>query len=228
MRQYPQFVFWFFAIGLAFIGVIAALAVRAARKRTGELAAVAQQIGFSFVGNSWNGPVLSPLVKTSLLQRTRGKFCNAMTGSAGGLQTSLFDYNYGQGKSNVTLTLACFSQNVELPPFELRPEGVLDRISDVIVHSDIDFDSHPEFSRRYLLRSPDEAGTRKLFAPGLLTYMEQIPSDKKWHIEANGMNLIVYRGGFPVKPQEIPAFLSETSAIARTIFASAGVRVAGM
>jgi len=38
----------------------------------------------------------------------------------------------------------------------LCPENSFDRIGDAIVHRDIDSDSNPEFSRRYLLNSPHE------------------------------------------------------------------------
>src|SRR5258708_8300663 len=145
-----------------------------------------------------------------------------MTGSTSGLQVSLFDYRYTVGKSTVVQTVAVFTQDLQLPPFELRPEGFLDRIGDAVMHKDIDFDSYPEFSRRYLLRSPDEVSTRKFFAPSLLAYLEQTPSEQKWHIESTGTSLIFYRG-FPLKPSDIPAFLDQTSSIATSIFSSAGL-----
>lgn len=208
----------FFAL-MAFIIVAS---VRAAKKRTRELSDAAQQIGFRFVGKPWSGLSLSSQHKMSLLQRTRGTCTNAMTGTSGPLQVSLFDYTYAMGKSSVTQTVAAFSQDLPLPPFALRPENVLDRIGDAIVHNDIDFDSHPDFSRRYLLRSPDEANTRKLFTPGLLTYLEQLQAT--WYIEGTGPTFIVYRGGSPVNPSDVPAFLEETCRIARTFFASEGLR----
>lgn len=207
---------------LALMAVIVTASILYAKKRTRELNAVAQQIGFRFLANHWSGPSLSPQHKTSLLQRTRGKFSNVMTGESGGLQISLFDYTYPMGKSSVTQTLATFSQNLQLPPFALRPENVLDRIGDAVFHNDIDFDSNPEFSKRYLLRSPDEANTRRLFTPSLLTYLEQFQT--KWYIEGTGSTLIVFRGGRPVSPFDMPAFLEETSRIARTFFASDGLR----
>ena len=148
-----------------------------------------------------------------------------MTGTSGALQVSLFDYTYHVGKCTATQTLATFSQNIELPPFALRPENFLDRIGDAILHNDLDFDSHPEFSRRYLLRSPDEANTRRLFTPGVLTSLEQIQSS--WNIEGTGPTLILYRGGSPVSPSDLPAFLDEASRIARTFFASEGLRKLG-
>jgi hypothetical protein len=150
-----------------------------------------------------------------------------MIGQMGGFQVSVFDYTYGNGKNSVTQTMTCFSQSAELPPFELRPENIFDKIGDVITHNDIDFDSNPEFSRRYHLRGPDETRMRMLFNPVLLGYLEQIPPDKNWHVEASGPSLIIYRHRWPAKAAEIPALLNETSAMARTILDSAGIKVAG-
>ncbi|HTW57123.1 MAG TPA: hypothetical protein VMD99_03220 [Terriglobales bacterium] len=226
MHQNSPFLYWFVGFGVTSAAVIAALAVRQARQRTRDLAAVAQQMGFTFLGKNWRGPVLSPQFKTSLLQRASGGvFSNVMTGSTGGLQVSIFDYTYGTGKNSVTLTLACFSQEEDLPPFELRPENIFDKIGDAVVHSDIDFDSNPEFSRRYHLRGPDETRIRMLFSPSLLAYLEQIPPVQNWHVEASGTSLIIYRQRWPAKATEVPALLNEASAIARTILASAGVKV---
>ena len=109
-----------------------------------------------------------------------------------------------------------------MPPFALRPENFFDRIGDAIVHNDIDFDSNPEFSRRYLLKSPDEAGARRLFTPSLLTYLEQFQTI--WCIEGTGSTLVVFHGGRSVSPSDLPAFLEETSRMARTFFASDGLR----
>jgi hypothetical protein len=214
--------YFFFSGTLALMAVIITVSILYAKKRTRELTAVAQQIGFRFVGKNWSGLSLSSEPKVSLLQRTRGRFSNVMSGSSGGLQISLFDYTYPMGKSSVTQTLAAFSQDQQLPPFALRPENVFDRIGDAVFHNDINFDSNPEFSKRYLLRSPDEANTLRLFTPSLLTYLEQFQT--KWYIEGAGPTLIVYRGGRPVSPFDMPAFLEETSRIARTFFASDGLR----
>jgi hypothetical protein len=222
MSSHDTFPFIFFGGFLALMAVIVTASVHYARKRTRELAEVAQRIGFRFIGKSGSGPSVPSQPRVSLLQRTRGRFSNVMTGSSGGLQISVFDYTYPMGKSSVTQTVASFSQEQPLPPFALRPENFFDRIGDAIVHNDIDFDSNPEFSKRYLLKSPDEAGTRRLFTPSLLTYIEQFQTN--WCIEGTGPILIVYHGGRPVSPSDLPAFLEETSRIARTFFDSESLR----
>lgn len=214
---------WILAPIALFIVVIIWMILNA-RKRSQDLAAAARQIGFTFMGDTWRGPVLNPQHKTCLLQRTRGSFKNAMVGSAGSLQAIIFDYTYRMGRSTVTQTLACFSDKAQFPPFALKPEGIFDRLSDAIVHTDINFDSHPGFSRRYALKSPDEAGTRRLFTPSLLSFMEQIPSERNWNVETSGPNLFIYRAGRTVSPADLSTFFHETSSIAATVFNSDGLK----
>jgi hypothetical protein len=216
----PWTLFFFIALGLA----IVVWAILSARKRTQELTQLAPQLGFTFMGKAWHGPALDPLHKTSILQRTRGGFSNVMAGSAGNLQTIVFDYTYRSGKSSVTQTLACFTHDKPLPPFVLKPEGLFDRLGDAFLHNDIDFASNPVFSERYTLKSPDEQATRSLFTPSLLTSLEQLPSAIGWIIEANAANLFVYHHGRIVSATDLPTFLQETSTIARTIFSSDGLK----
>lgn len=227
MQQNTPYAFWFVGFAISLTAAIVALAIRQARQRTRDLAALAQNMGFTFLGDGWQGPKLSSMHKTCLLQRTRGNFSNAMTGRMGEFSLGVFDYCYGQGKSSVTLTLFSFSQEAELPPFELRPENIFDKIGDAIVHSDIDFDSNPEFSRRYRLSTPNEARIRTIFNPRLMNYFEQIPPDKKWHVEASGASLILYHGRVPTSVAEIPMLLNQASDIARTVLMATGVKLGG-
>jgi len=213
-----------FGVFLALFVVLIIWSILYARKRSQDLAAAAQQLGFTFMGDTWHGPTLNPQFKTCLLQRTRGRPNNVMVGMSGNLQAILFDYKYQAGKSTITQTIACFSHNVQLPPFSLKPEGVFDRIGDAIVHNDIDFDSHPEFSRRYALKSPDEANTRRFFTPAVLSYMEQIFAEMKWNIETSGINLFVYRPGRTVSPSDLSTFLYQTSSVATALFNSEGLK----
>jgi len=213
--------FLVFLIPLA-IGIPVVLwSLRYAKKRTEDLGQIAQQMGFRFLGRMWRGPVLSPAHKICLIQRTRGRFNNALTGAVGGLDVTVSDYTYPMGKSTVTLTLAALVHDRQLPPFELRSENIFDRIGEAFVHNDIDFDSNPEFSKRYFLRSPDEEGARRLFTPGLQAYFQQIPPDRQWHVETSANTLVLYRFPQLVTPAEIPHFLDETSAIARAILDAA-------
>jgi hypothetical protein len=74
------------------------------------------------------------------------------------------------------------------------------------------------------LKSPDDAGTRRLFTPSLLTYMEQIPSEGNWNIETSGTNLFIYRERRTVSASDLSTFFQETSSIATTVFNSDGLK----
>ena len=64
---------WMFGFFLTLFVVILVGTILYAKKRSQDLAAAAQQIGFTFMGDAWHGPVLNPQFKTCLLQRTRGR-----------------------------------------------------------------------------------------------------------------------------------------------------------
>jgi len=221
-----DFVPWLFG-GVAVAGVgLWIVASRQAKKRTEALEVVAAEIGFRFDGNDQSRTIQ---VRTALFNRGSGrKFRNIMNGVFGGFQTSLFDYSYtissGKSSSTYTQTVAAFVQDVSLPLFEMRPEGLMDRVGEMFVHKDINFDSHPTFSRRYALRGKEEERIRELFTPALLSFLEAVPSEKRWHIEGTDLTLLLYTQGKAVKPEEVRPFLDETFSLAQTFFASCGLR----
>lgn len=199
------------------------------KKRTAALTALSLTIGFQFEGDSFLDPSRAPSLQTALFNRgTRRKFRNVMTGTYSSMVTSIFDYWYtiSGGKSSQTWiqTVVAFTLNASLPLFELRPEGFFDRVGDVFTHKDIDFPSHPNFSHRYLLRGPQEQQIRELFTPSLLSFLEGLPPEKKWHVEADAHQLLFYRAGHTVPPDQLAALLEETLSIAKTFLNCAGLQ----
>jgi len=79
---------------------------------------------------------------------------------------------------------------VDLPVFTLDKEGVFEKITDLAVKADIDFDEFPVFSDRFVLKGPNEKDIREFFHTGLIRKIEQYPH---FHIESNGNAIIVYR-----------------------------------
>ena len=55
------------------------------------------------------------------------------------------------------------SPGLNLPRFVLRPAALFHRMGDVVGLHDIDFDAHPQFSKKYLLRGTDDEKVRDLF-----------------------------------------------------------------
>jgi len=211
------------AIGLI-IALLLLAASRKGKQRAADLRAVADALGFNYAGNDSS---LTFQANTALFRRgSRRRFRNVMNGTYGSYPASVFDYSYtvsgGESSSTFTQTVVAFRQDHQLPWFELRPEGFLDRIADAFVHRDIDFETHPEFSKRYALRGDDGTAIRVVFTPALLSFFEMLPPERKWHIEGSGFTLLAYRANLTVAPQEIRTFVEETCSIANSFFAASG------
>lgn len=210
----------FMALGIGF----SVMASAQAKKRAQALQNFAQENGLEFSAGGFTPPINA---QTALFDRGgSGKFLNIMSGKWGGLKITAFDYKYtvnsGKNSSTFVQTVAAFTAQAPLPCFELRPEGFLDRVGEVFVHRDINFDSNPQFSRRYILRGKDQDAVRTLFAPALLSYLETRSAGDQLHIEGEGTTLLLYRANVKVAVEKLRSFLDETSEIAGTFFSSCG------
>jgi hypothetical protein len=106
----------------------------------------------------------------------------------------------------------------------LRTENIADRIGEAFLHDDIKFDSHPAFSHRYIVKSEDKDKVRELFSPALLTFLEGLGPDQKWHIEGGGNALVFYRFNKIAASEGIPPLLEETSTLARNFLGRCGLK----
>lgn len=218
------------AVGMAAAGTVATILSLRAKRRTQGMIAAAQTLGFTYLNSNW--PDLSRAPRPEMPLMTRGhrpRFNHIMIGSYGEIDTSIFDYSYTTGGKNNhrrTQTVFAFSQDLSLPLFQLRPENVLDEIGDLFLHRDIDFPSNPAFSRRYLLRGPDQDKIREMFSLALLNHFEGLPADRNWHVEGYEGTLIIYRAGKTVRPEDLPDHLNETSTLARMFFGLCGLNKA--
>ena len=84
-----------------------------------------------------------------------------LVGDVNGVRFTLADYNFHRGttksKTKETTLLTIQSNFLRLPPFTLMPSGwLIDSLSSTVGYRDINFDSHPQFSKQYLLRAFDE------------------------------------------------------------------------
>jgi hypothetical protein len=223
--QNTNAVVWVFFAGVVIFGALVFIFTRKqTRKRALEMQAAAQQIGLTFFGDDQTHAIS---IRTALFGRGGARrFRNIMNGSYAGFEASLFDYSYtistGKSSSTVTQTVVAFIQKLPVPVFDLHHEGFFDRVGDVFLRNDIDFESNPEFSRRYHLSGDEKDRIRELFASGLLTYLEALPAESKWHIEGCGFTLLLYRSGSKVDAEQIRPFLDETSSIMRSFVASCG------
>jgi len=200
------------AIGaVAFIALIAVLSLYYEKRRRDGLRAVANSMGFSFSEKD-PGDVKRQLDRFHLFSQGRSrKIENVMRGSANETEVTIMDYCYttGSGKSSQlhNQTVMCFrSDLMDLPDFALRPENIFHKIGGVFGLRDIDFDTHPGFSKHYLLRGSDEEAIRALFGDRLLTVCEE---RRGLAAEGAGDRLIFYRPSKRVSPGDVRSFMAD-------------------
>lgn len=209
----PTAVILFIVLGIVLVSGIILIAVKMDKKRTNELEETAAELGLKFVKYA-DQVTNEARMRFELFSKGRGrKSWNAIYGETGGTGVWIFDYQYttGGGKNSTThyQTVICFaSTNLNLPRFNLYPEGMMSRIgSSVFGMQDIDFDTHPDFSKKYVLKGDSEDMIREAFHEDLLSFFEL--QDKELRVEGDRDQLLMYRPRRKVKPLQIQDFLAE-------------------
>ncbi len=204
---------------LLFIGLAVATGIYGnyvSEKRRKALAEAAQLMGFDWLDKSL-GILTSQLRHFSLFNRGgQAAGYNAMRGQVASREVLVMDYKYttgsGKNRSTHTQTVAVFPQlATRLPHFELSPENFLVKVMQALGYRDINFEEHREFSRKYLLRGPDEEQIRAAFNPDVLDYFASHPG---WSVESKEGMLLVYRDSATCHPEQVPEFTAEAARIA--------------
>lgn len=139
------------------------------------------------------------------------KMKNVVQGDSGEVKIAIFDYQYTTGSGKQTRThyqsvISLQSQEIRCPDFTMRPEGMLDKIGGAIGLQDIDFDSHPNFSKMFVLKSSNQTAIREYFKPPLLEFFE---TKKGISVEAAHGALFFYRPSKKISPEEIKDYLAQ-------------------
>lgn len=202
-----------FILFLALAAGILALALYHEKKRREALERVAAQLGMRFSAQLPE-EIRSRLLQAGfgLFERSHGRrFYNSMSKRLiDGTEITVFDYQYtrGRGKSSSTYRQSVFyayHEDLHLPRFRLHPENAFFHgIAKAFGMQDINFESHPKFSRSYLLRGQDEAQVRLRFHPGVLSFLEQYPN---YCAEGAGAHLILWQNDRQVSPEEIAKWM---------------------
>lgn len=200
-------------IAVGVIGGIIAMSIFFDRKRIGGLQEAAGALGLQF---DESASQISSAMTNGFELFDRGRWPksrNLIYGESNGTDVWIFDFQYttGSGKNQSThhQTVCIFSTTeLQLPRFNLYREGLLSRIgSGVFGMQDIDFDTHPDFSKMYVLKGDSEVQIRELFHEQLLSFFET--QDKNLCVEGMGERLLVYRKRTKVKPNAVKEFLGE-------------------
>jgi len=196
---------------IIFVGSLILIFLRIGKKRTEQFALISAELKLNFF----------PKGSASLFERLKPfhlfskgwsrKIKNLMEGEANKVELAIFDYQYtthgGQHPQTHRQSLLFIrSPKLNLPDFSLRPENVFHKIGSAFGDKDIDFETHPIFSKSYLLRGDNEAAIRGLFNNELLNFIQ---SQQKISIEGSSDQLIFYRHKNRVKPEEVESFMEE-------------------
>jgi len=198
-------VFIIFLFMLLFVIGLGVWAWRYEKKRTEALAPVAAELGLQFHTGD-NPPFVAPWASYYLFEYGHNKlFANVMHGQVEGVEAAVFDYRFttGSGKSKSThhQTVVCLrADDLRLPFFALRPEGIFHKIGQLLGYQDIDFDTHPSFSAKYLLRGQDEAAIRATFDEQLLNFLD---NTKGLSLDGGNDRFLYYRHGKRCEPGEV-------------------------
>lgn len=179
-------------------------------ERTQGLQRAATLLGWQFVqavALNW----IPNLEQFGLFSQGHSKaITNALYGEIDGVKTALFDYDYiigsGKNRTQYRQSVVYFeSSDLSLPFFSLRQENALYRLISVFGYQDIDFGNRPEFSRRYLLRGPDEQAVRNAFNDATFDFYEK---NQGSCTDGGGNQLFVFRQDHRIAPLEAQSFVN--------------------
>jgi len=192
------------------------LSYRLDRKRAEALARLAADLRLAFTPDGDETGLSEHAALHLFSQGHSKKIRNLMRGRVRDSDIAVFDYRYtvGAGKNRHTYSQTVISlhpQGRGLPAFSMRPEHVFHKIGSLVGYQDIDFETNPAFSKRYLLRGPDEAAVRNTFTMRVLMFFE---AEEGLCVEADGRTLIVYRHSKRIKPEDLREFIDTGMRIA--------------
>ena len=192
---------------------------RKERARTEALRMVAETAGLAFEAKA-DLAGLRSLADVQLFSRGGSKRAtNVMTGRIGEAQLAVFDYSYtiGSGKSRRTTSQTVVllpAARPSLPDLQMTPENPLYKLAEAFGFQDIDIESSPEFSRRYVVKGANEEAIRAALYPGATSYFAEHGG---WTVEAQSGNVAIYRDDRRTKPEDMPAFIQEACTAVRAL-----------
>jgi hypothetical protein len=215
-------VFWVLVIAIVVvIGGLIALLMYFERRRAQKIQAIATRLGFTFRRKSTEADkmlIAGCNIANAGHTRTTSNILEAADSAE--LKIELFEYAYtiGYGKSaqryNQTVT-RMQSPVLNLPGFILYPETIFSKLGKLFGGADINFPEAPEFSKKYILRGPDEAAIRALFTPAVLKFFEQ---RQALTVDAAGDTLFLHRSNRRVKPEELESHIAEAKNVLALFF----------
>jgi len=166
-------------------------------KRRKELAGWAQANGLKFLPDK-DHSVWMRYQPFKCLQRGEDRYAyNIMLGTAGQRVTCGFDYHYETHSTNSKgqrqthhhyLSALVVDAGLPLKPLFIRPEGLLDKVTEFVGIDDIDFES-AEFSQKFFVKSTDRRWAYDVLHQKTMELMLAYP---RFHIDFQGSQVMAY------------------------------------
>jgi hypothetical protein len=157
-----------------------------------------------------------PFSKAALFNVGDTPICrHVMRGKVGEVDVMLLDYQYWQRSNEsrtmtMTTVVAFCDAQAPVPDFCLGLESFVTRMAQKLGFTDINFDTHEQFSKTYRLTGKDEQAIRGLFTPDLLADFENGKIERNCRIQAADNWMFFYRDGKRVKPEELKDFFARS------------------
>lgn len=197
--------------------VIGAIAVGnwVEKNRREKIRQTAEQLGIEyrlFLDESDN-LIFSEFALSSLGRS--GHANNVLIADSGELRMVIFDYQYttGSGKNRRThkQTVALVrSQSLEIPEFQLRPEGFFHSIASLFGFTDINFQTDPAFSNAYQLKGNDEPKIRTFFNDERRARLLQV---KGVTVEGKADKFLFYQAGVRRNLEKIKSLMEQAHSL---------------
>jgi len=198
---------------VALVVFIIAYTIVSARRRRKALSDFALQNGFTY--STYQKNYMVPKLNLFNLGHSK-RSENVMRGRYQKIKWAVFDYRYttGAGKHQQTSrqTVAHAMVEKSIPSFHISREHLGHKLIALIGFKDINFESHPKFSKMWYLKSKD-ANIKTLFNTEVLQFFEH--AKFKYTIEARDTDIVIYNKGRHVKPANMRRFLNECSQIVK-------------
>jgi hypothetical protein len=178
-------------------------------RRVQALQLFSAQNGWTFAANASLPQTFPDANAYAILNHSRRSLIALLHRRHDGGAAYLFDYSYtvGSGKhqQTYTQTVAAFhTPRLRIPFFALYPESFFSFIGEMFGYNDIDFATHPQFSKRFKLTGRDELPIRGFFHPQTLSFFENLPNIR---VDGGGNYLFVYIHNQTFKPEALNGFL---------------------
>lgn len=120
----------------------------------------------------------------------------------------LFDIEFSEGEfiAKEVIRTSMFHVTLEspIPIFTLDRESLFDKVYALAGFSDINFEHHQDFSKRFHLVGEDRVAIKALFNDDLIHFFESNPY---YHIESNGKSLLIFSKQRLASTKEVKALL---------------------